>query len=779
MFEPLRQHIELNMPDVELTGYLKTYLMPQGFMQQLAYPFECPTYPGRALVIKNRDFPVNKANNINEEPQEQQPQLPPPQLLQPQLLQLQQVHQLNNINNQQQQLLQLQQLPLPQLQLPQLPLPQLQLQQVQVQQLQFHAIRPEFIAGFDVNAREFVPNESHGFFIYNNTNTVQRYFFGTNQQLYRQTSNMIEVRQYLQQLQPADINKNNSSDEDLTLNNIPSAAYRHTNQNGAFPESPRPAENTPQQRKSKQYLSPKSSFKKNVWDAAEVNLCSSCKKPKNNSSSGQKDRNTAAKLVLSPRSQFKQSVWEAAEEDDHCTCPQAASVVTNNNAEPNQNSPQADMNYEIMEDCSTSSSSVPSTTSSRSQSSEALYEDMDSRSQFSEALNENMDSRSQFSEALNENMDSRSRSSEALNEDMDSRSRSCEALNEDMDSRSHSAEALNADMNSRNHSAEALYENTDSSYSVQNGETTEHFHHSPEVVPYTSRNILMDITPIVPGGVPHNCVRCDRVFYMTQTCDYITQEPCQYHWGRLRRVYTPPESGYASADQNQQQPGRVPYHTYNCCGMGEGTPGCTMAKLHVWSGIEYGVNGPYDSYVRTRPRRVPPPDGNYGIYAIDCEMCFTARGLELTKVTVVASDGRLVYDSFVRPELPIIDYNTRFSGITERDLNRKGVYIKSLKDVQNDLMGFISADTVLIGHALENDLRALKILHGLVVDTALAFPHWFGLPYRRSLRSLVRSFLDRDIQTSSNGHNSLEDARACMELMLWRVRRDFLDQENP
>nr|CAD7426191.1 unnamed protein product [Timema monikensis] len=174
---------------------------------------------------------------------------------------------------------------------------------------------------------------------------------------------------------------------------------------------------------------------------------------------------------------------------------------------------------------------------------------------------------------------------------------------------------------------------------------------------------------------------------------------------------------------------------------------------------------------------VPPSDGNFGVYALDCEMCFTTRGLELTKVTVVAADGRLVYDCLVRPENFIIDYNTRFSGITARDLSKRAT--KTLKDVQNDLMGFINADTILIGHGLENDLRALQIIHGTVIDTSVVFPHYWGLPYRRSLKSLVGCLLKRDIQQDSSGHDSFEDARACIELMLWRIRKDFRSYTNP
>ena len=63
-------------------------------------------------------------------------------------------------------------------------------------------------------------------------------------------------------------------------------------------------------------------------------------------------------------------------------------------------------------------------------------------------------------------------------------------------------------------------------------------------------------------------------------------------------------------------------------------------------------------------------------------------------------------------------------------------------------MGFINADTILMGHGLENDLRSLKLIHAVVIDTSVVFPHFYGLPFRRSLRSLVSSYLKRDIQVT-------------------------------
>lgn len=256
-----------------------------------------------------------------------------------------------------------------------------------------------------------------------------------------------------------------------------------------------------------------------------------------------------------------------------------------------------------------------------------------------------------------------------------------------------------------------------------------------------------------------SCVRCRKAFYLTNGYEYVTQERCVYHWGRLQSPFDRHRSFSCTKE-------------YSCCGGGAEAKGCAAARLHVWNGLKDGYNGPFDCYTRTRPRRSVPLDGNFGVYALDCEMCYTAKGLELTKVTVVGTDGRLVYDSFVKPECEIVDYNTRFSGITAKDLNRKSA-TKSLREVQNDLMGFVNADTILVGHGLENDLRALRLIHYTIIDTAVAFPHYNGLPYRRSLKSLTRSFLNQNIQCDENGHNSYEDARACMELMLWRVWKDF------
>ncbi|CAB4005196.1 RNA exonuclease 1 homolog [Paramuricea clavata] len=102
----------------------------------------------------------------------------------------------------------------------------------------------------------------------------------------------------------------------------------------------------------------------------------------------------------------------------------------------------------------------------------------------------------------------------------------------------------------------------------------------------------------------------------------------------------------------------------------------------------------------------------------------------------------------------------------------------SLRDVQSVLLSMFYEDTILLGHSLESDLRSLKIIHSTVVDTAIVFPHRLGLPYKRALKTLMAEFARKIIQDSEEGHDSLEDAVSCVELMMWRIKEDMKIKER-
>lgn len=75
---------------------------------------------------------------------------------------------------------------------------------------------------------------------------------------------------------------------------------------------------------------------------------------------------------------------------------------------------------------------------------------------------------------------------------------------------------------------------------------------------------------------------------------------------------------------------------------------------------------PLPDYVTTRAKGLRiSAEARPRIIAMDCEMCSTCIGLELARISLVEENGSVLMDDFALPINPILDYNTKFSGITE------------------------------------------------------------------------------------------------------------------
>lgn len=238
------------------------------------------------------------------------------------------------------------------------------------------------------------------------------------------------------------------------------------------------------------------------------------------------------------------------------------------------------------------------------------------------------------------------------------------------------------------------------------------------------------------GAVPTNksdryCRRCGIVFKLTEY-DEECVDRCNYH---------PKCPGFRRGFAD---------NAHRCCQLPSGSPGCSYANYHVTDYVDFGhmtgfvqTSETDDGYVPTRK----------DIFALDCEMCYTTVGLELTRVTVVDINKTVVYDALVKPDNRIVDYNTTYSGISAATLAN---VTRTLRDVQRMLRTMFNANTVLIGHSLESDLKALKLIHDRVVDTSVLYPHKMGPPKKRALKTLCIENLKRIIQEDGEWRGARE-----------------------
>ena len=173
----------------------------------------------------------------------------------------------------------------------------------------------------------------------------------------------------------------------------------------------------------------------------------------------------------------------------------------------------------------------------------------------------------------------------------------------------------------------------------------------------------------------------------------------------------------------------------------------------------------------------------------DCEMGYTTNGLEMLRLTVVSwPQHKPLIDVLVRPLGHLLDVNTRFSGVTiEQFLNAKPYDPDNPKPVRSDLrivespyvardlfLSHVSPTTPVLGHALENDLNTIRLIHPTIVDTVLLYPTRQGLPFRHGLRNLAKMHLGEDIQQGgAAGHDSFEDARTTGELVRLRIKEKW------
>ena len=84
----------------------------------------------------------------------------------------------------------------------------------------------------------------------------------------------------------------------------------------------------------------------------------------------------------------------------------------------------------------------------------------------------------------------------------------------------------------------------------------------------------------------------------------------------------------------------------------------------------------------------------------------------------IIGPSQVLIDTLVAPTMPIVDMKTEIHGIEATNLNSVQF---SLRHAQAFLLKHSCAETILVGHGLSNDLKALRLNHVRIVDTAYLF----------------------------------------------------------
>ncbi|KAF2686669.1 hypothetical protein K458DRAFT_201243 [Lentithecium fluviatile CBS 122367] len=295
--------------------------------------------------------------------------------------------------------------------------------------------------------------------------------------------------------------------------------------------------------------------------------------------------------------------------------------------------------------------------------------------------------------------------------------------------------------------------------------------------PHTETELEKSRSAQVSADFWEECDRCKTRFQVfpdrrEEDGALTTGGTCQHHWGR--RVFAKKTKGEAP------DPTRL-----SCCNDVVGSPGCTTHDTHVFKISDTRRLSLVMPFIETPENDKAKP---HTAVCFDCEMGYTTYGLELLRLTAVAWPSyRPLVDVLVRPLGQVLDLNTRFSGVTpEQFFNAKPYDPQNPRPMRKDLrivdspyvardlfLEHVAPTTPVCGHAIENDLNVIRLIHPTIVDTVILYPA-NRLPFRNGLKKLAKLHLDLDIQQGgAAGHDSYEDAKTTGELIRFKIASDW------
>ncbi|KAI9768887.1 MAG: hypothetical protein M1839_003864 [Geoglossum umbratile] len=232
--------------------------------------------------------------------------------------------------------------------------------------------------------------------------------------------------------------------------------------------------------------------------------------------------------------------------------------------------------------------------------------------------------------------------------------------------------------------------------------------------------------------------------------------PCSFHPGKLRT--------------KDGKDGKDGPKCYSCCR--RTGPGCTSLPAHAYKGGQRELVTRCQEFASTPSHSLQARKKCQAV-ALDCEMA-GVKGATSEVVLLCAVDyltGETLVNKLIKPSKRVVDWRTRVSGVTAEAMAAaiaQGQALDGWQEARQELWSHVDADTVLIGHSLQNDLDVLRVVHTRVVDSAILARNAAGGRRQWGLKSLCDELLGLEIQGyERKGHDCLEDTLAAREVVLW------------
>ncbi|TVY41248.1 RNA exonuclease [Lachnellula occidentalis] len=210
-----------------------------------------------------------------------------------------------------------------------------------------------------------------------------------------------------------------------------------------------------------------------------------------------------------------------------------------------------------------------------------------------------------------------------------------------------------------------------------------------------------------------------------------------------------------------------PNRPYKCCKT-EGK-GCQTLPTH-----DFQLPLRASQHIDYRKTPAPSAEPKFRAVVLDCEMAGIASGAGEV-ILLCATDyvtGAVLLNRYVNPSEKITQMRSSIHGISTSTLTNailQGQALSGWEGARSELWKYIDDKTILVGHALQNDLDGLRIIHPRVVDSGILARNEVGIPYLQGgLSTLCSELLNVEIRKNKGGiHDCLEDVLATREVVLF------------